>query len=142
MADEGSSGDMFSAIRGGVALKKVAALPDVKNLSVQEEVRPEHRCSSLADTHVTDEMLEWDRTPLPEPWRERCRAGDSRSEKRRKSRRRKTTASGTTDELEHVASLCLGGKIQASKPAQAESGISSHLLFLRALSILFLTFSM
>lgn len=37
VADEGSSGDMFSAIRGGVALKKVAALPDVKNLSVQEE---------------------------------------------------------------------------------------------------------
>ncbi len=69
MADEGSSGDMFSAIRGGVALKKVAALPDVKNLSVQEEVRPKHRCSSLADTHVmADEMtLEWDRTPLPEP---------------------------------------------------------------------------
>ena len=52
MADEGSSGDMFSAIRGGVALKKVAALPDVKNLSVQEEVRPEHRCSPLADAHV------------------------------------------------------------------------------------------
>jgi len=37
VAEEGSSGDMFSAIRGGVALKKVAALPDVKNLSVQEE---------------------------------------------------------------------------------------------------------
>jgi len=30
---------MFSAIRDGVVLKKVAALPDVKNLSMEEEVR-------------------------------------------------------------------------------------------------------
>jgi hypothetical protein len=68
VADEGSSGDMFSAIRGGVALKKVAALPDVKNLSVQEEVRREHRCS-LADIRaMADEMtLELDRTPSREP---------------------------------------------------------------------------
>jgi hypothetical protein len=32
-----SSGDLFSAIRGGVSLKKVKALPDVTNLSAEEE---------------------------------------------------------------------------------------------------------
>jgi len=29
---------LFSAIRGGVSLKKVKALPDVTNLSAEEEV--------------------------------------------------------------------------------------------------------
>jgi hypothetical protein len=93
---------MFSAIRGGVSLKKVEALPDVKNLSVQEEVRcvfatRRMRTSSEGGTLSDYDAVVGYRTPLQERWHELSRADDSRLQRKRTSQRRRTTASGTIE---------------------------------------------